>query len=168
MTARTSQNPTLREPRTDDAPFDPIAHPGYLVRRLHQICVSIFLDVAKDYELTHIQFAALLGILHFPGIDQGRLGKLIALDRQSISRVIKMLTKKNLVDRRQKDKRTNALYLTSRGRKLLQAMRSRTKTIDDKILLPLTNNERQIFMMLLTKLVRYNNALSRAPYEAPF
>ncbi len=79
-----------------------------------------------------------------------------------------MLGDKRLVDRRQKDKRTNALYLTAPARHLLGAMRSRIKTIDNKILMPLTNKERELFMALLTKLVRYNNTLSMAPYEAPF
>jgi DNA-binding MarR family transcriptional regulator len=155
-------------PPRDDAPFDPIAHPGYLARRLYQICVSVFLDTAKDYNLTHIQFAALVAILHFPGIDQGRLGKLIALDRQTTSNVITRLAQRGLVDRRRKDKRTHALHLTDQAAELLELMRPRIKTIDDTILKPLSAKEQQAFMALLTKLVSHNNALSRAPYEAPF
>jgi DNA-binding MarR family transcriptional regulator len=166
MKRRTGKKATT--PAHGEAPFDPIAHPGYLVRRLHQICVSVFLDAAQDSNLTHIQFAALVAILHFPGIDQGRLGKLIALDRQSTSNVITRLSHRYLVERRQKDKRTLALYLTKRATRLLEVMRPRIKTIDDTILMPLAAKERKTFMALLTKLVSHNNDLSRAPYEAPF
>lgn len=168
MKTRTVKRTANRQWSRADAPFDPIAHPGYLVRRLHQICVSVFLDTAKDYNLTHIQFATLVAVLHFPGIDQRRLGKLIALDRQSTSNVITRLAQRRLIVRKRKDKRTNSLHLTGSAEKLLEAMRPRIKTIDDTILTPLTAKERQTFMELLTKLVSHNNELSRAPYEAPF
>lgn len=146
-----------------ESTFEPMNHPGHLVRRLHQICVAVFLDAAKDYNLTHVQFAALMAVQRFTGIDQTRMGKLIALDRQTTSNVLTRLADKGLVERRRKDKRTNALYLTGGGRALIDAMQSRIQGIDDVILQPLSHSERHTFMTLLKKLVGDNNELSRAP-----
>jgi DNA-binding MarR family transcriptional regulator len=143
--------------------FEPMGHPGHLVRRLHQICVSVFLEKSSQYGLTHLQFAALLAIEYAPGIDQGRLGKLIAIDRQTTSNVVGRLSEKGLLDKRRKDRRTNALYLTGPGRALIHVMQPYVPEIDDTILKPLSDPEREMFMKLLAKLVHDNNGLSRAP-----
>ncbi len=143
--------------------FEPMNHPGHLVRRLHQICVAVFMDAAKSYDLTHVQFAALMAIEHFPDIDQTRVGKIVALDRQTISIVVKRLSEKGLIERRQKDKRTNALHITGAGRALIDVMQARIQHIDDTILGPLADAEKEMFMTLLRKLVDHNNNLSRAP-----
>lgn len=141
-------------------------HPGHLARRLHQICVAVFLDAAKDYNLTHIQFATLLAIERFPGIDQTRVAKLVALDRQTASNVLTRLHQNGLIERRPKDKRTNALQITGAGRALIDVMQPRIQGIDDIILGPLSTGEREVLMVLLQKLVNSNNDLSRAPQAA--
>jgi len=143
--------------------FEPLNHPGHLVRRLHQICVSIFLDSAAQYDLTHIQYAALHGIDHFPGIDQATLAKLIAIDRQTMSNVVTRLSQKGLIQKKMKDKRTNALYISGAGRALIDIMEQFADEIDERILAPLDRAERRTFMALLEKLVRENNERSRAP-----
>ncbi|MEM5383294.1 MarR family transcriptional regulator [Paraburkholderia phymatum] len=145
-------------------PFEPMNHPGHLVRRLHQICVAVFLDAARDYDLTHVQFAALLAIERYPDIDQTRMAKLVALDRQTTSNVVARLITKGLVERRQKNKRTSALRITGAGKALIEVMQPRQKPIDDTILGPLTEQERETLMALLRKVVGSNNALSRAPH----
>jgi DNA-binding MarR family transcriptional regulator len=147
--------------------FAPLDHPGHLVRRLHQICVSVFLDKSSEYGLTHIQYAALLAVQFAPGIDQGRLGKLIAIDRQTTSNVVNRLSEKGLLERKQKDKRTNALFLTGAAKALIRVMQQHEAEIDETILKPLSTKERLAFMKLLTKLVSANNDLSRAPQSAP-
>ncbi|MGH6989748.1 MAG: MarR family winged helix-turn-helix transcriptional regulator [Stellaceae bacterium] len=141
-------------------------HPGHLIRRLHQISVSVFLNEAKPYGLTQVQYASLQAIEFYSGIDQRRLGKVVALDRQTVSNVVQRLCEKGLVDRKQKDKRTSALYLTGAAKALLEVMRPRIEVVDQIILAPLAESERTTLMSLLNKLVDLNNALSRAPREA--
>lgn len=160
--ARPSTAPALET----EVPFEPMNHPGHLARRLHQICVAVFLDAAKDYNLTHIQFATLLAVERFPGIDQTRVAKLVALDRQTASNVITRLHQNGLIERTRKDKRTNALQITGAGRALIDVMQPRINGIDDIILGPLSASERDTLMVLLKKLVSSNNDLSRAPQAA--
>lgn len=147
----------------EDAKLDPLTHPGHLVRRLHQICVSVFLSRADEFGLTHIQFAALKAIEYAPGLDQTTLGRLIAIDRQNTSNVVNRLSERGWINRQQRDKRTYSLYLTAEGVGVIEAMKKYVPEIDDTILKPLNEKEREIFMVLLEKLVNVNNELSRAP-----
>ena len=77
--------------------------PGHLVRRLHQICVSVFLNEAEDLNLTSVQFAALKGIERSPGIEQISLARAIAIDRQTASNVLGRLQSRGLIEKRDKD-----------------------------------------------------------------
>jgi DNA-binding MarR family transcriptional regulator len=140
-----------------------IDHPGHLIRRLHQISVSIFLGKAKEYDLTQLQFASLVMIDAYPGIDQSSLGRACALDRQTISTVIRRLIEKNLVLREQKNQRTSALFLTGSGRALCHLMNDRLQDVDSILLAPLGKEEGKAFMKSLTKLVFALNEVSRAP-----
>ena len=137
--------------------------PGHLVRRLHQICVSVFIREAEDLNLTSLQFAALKGIEKSPGIDQTSLARSIAIDRQTASNVLGRLEKRDLIRKHDKDKRTKALFLTPTGEKIICAMADRTDKIDELILSPLKKAEREQFLDTLLRLVDTNNELSRAP-----
>lgn len=138
---------------------------GHLVRRLHQISVSIFLSKVKELDVTQIQYVTLLAIEVFPGIDQTRLTKAIALDRTTISNVVRRLLSKGLLRCERPNRRTNALYLTGAGRAVIQAVGPRAAEVGDVLLAPLTPEERPEFLRMLHKLVDGNNDLSRAPYQ---
>lgn len=137
--------------------------PGHLVRRLHQICVSVFLNEADDLNLTSMQFAALKGIERAPGIEQISLARSIAIDRQTASNVLSRLEKRGLIRKQAKDKRTKSLFLTSEGEEIIRLMANRTEKIDELILSPLNDEERTQFLDTLMRLVDTNNSLSRAP-----
>ena len=56
--------------------------PGFLLRRAHQIAVSIFLSAtAAEGVTTTSQFGLMLILRARPGIDQISLAKLLGLDR---------------------------------------------------------------------------------------
>ena len=139
------------------------AHPGHLIRRLNQISVSIFLTEAKEYDLTHIQYASLTVIAANAGIDQSNLGRLVAIDRQTVSTVVRRLCEKGLVRREQKDGRSGALFVTGSAKALIKVLSARLPVVDQLLLEPLSPEEQDIFMELLTKVVNGNNSLSRAP-----
>lgn len=140
--------------------------PGHLIRRLHQISTAVFIQQAKAYHLTAVQYASLLSVEAYPGIDQAALGRLVALDRTTVSVVVRRLVEKRLLDRKRANGRKLALSLTGTGRAAVDAMRARIGVVDDILLSPLSAGERAIFMQLLAKLVDINNSLSRAPHTA--
>src|SRR5438046_8849207 len=90
------------------------AKPGYLFRRMQQIAVAIFIEECRAYELTPVQFAALVAIRTHPGIDATRLSAVIAFDRSTLGNVIERLETKNYIERTpaREDKRVKLLYLT--------------------------------------------------------
>ena len=70
--------------------------PGHLIRRLHQISVSVFTSQAAGagFDVTPVQFAALSTIEAYPAIDQAGLARLIAYDRVTIGGVVDRLVQK--------------------------------------------------------------------------
>ncbi len=137
-------------------------HPGYLIRRLQQISVAVFLAEAKKYDLTQLQYGSLVVVDATPGIDLRRLGRTIALDRQTVSTVVNRLTEKGLL-RKETAGRKCALYTTGAGRALYHVMKARLGSVDSILLGPLTPKERGAFLETLAKLVNALNSLSRAP-----
>lgn len=63
-------------PITMDAVY---AAPGCLFRRMQQIAVALFVEECKAYDLTPVQYAAMVAIHTHPGIDATRLSAVIAL-----------------------------------------------------------------------------------------
>jgi MarR family transcriptional regulator, lower aerobic nicotinate degradation pathway regulator len=149
----------------DDALAGLYGAPGHLIRRCQQIAVAIFMDETKAFDLTPVQYAALIAVRAQPGVDQTRLVELIALDRSTIGKIVERLEAKALLQRRTgtTDKRTKRLYPTARGKALLDRIAEAVARAQTRILAPLAPAERQRFMTMLARLVDLNNTLSRAP-----
>src|SRR3977135_395359 len=96
--------------------------PGYLFRRMQQIAVAIFVEECRVYDLTPVQYAALVAIRTHPGIDAARLSAAIRVDRSTIGNVIERLEAKQYIERKpdREDKRIKLLYLTKAGIALLR------------------------------------------------
>lgn len=139
--------------------------PGHMLRRFQQIAVSIFLKDCKEFDLTPVQFSVLAALSETNPLDQMRLGGLVALDRTTVSLVVRNLEARGLVARRvsKKDRRSKLISLTDAGRMLAQAVLPSVRAVQDKILAPLTDAEQAMFMALLHKAVEANNQQSRAP-----
>ncbi len=143
------------------------AMPGHLIRRLHQISVSIFAErmAAAGHDLTPVQFGALSAVAAVPGIDQATLAARIAYDRATIGGVVDRLVAKGLVARSvsQTDRRARVLRLTAAGQAMLQAVRPLVARVQEETLEGLEPGERETFRALLLKATEAGNARSRAP-----
>ena len=141
--------------------------PGHLIRRLHQISVSVFAARMADggFDLTPVQFAALAVIAERPGIDQATLAGLIAYDRVTIGGVVDRLEAKGLLRRAvsKQDRRARVLDLTGEGEALLGRIMPAVREAQEATLAGLTATERHTFMRLLRKATEAGNSLSRAP-----
>src|ERR1700743_1398169 len=91
--------------------------PGYLFRRMQQIAVAIFMEECRAYDLTPVQYAALIAIHTHPGIDATRLSAVIAFDRSTLGNVVERLAAKKLIERKPspEDKRVKLLSLSKNG-----------------------------------------------------
>ena len=143
------------------------ALPGHLIRRLNQISVSVFAArVAEEgFDLTPVQFAALMILSENPGIDQATLAGLIAHDRVTIGGVVDRLEAKGLLNRtvRKQDRRARVLALKADGEALLRRIMPIVRKAQEEILAGLSESERLTFVELLRKATDAGNALSRAP-----
>jgi DNA-binding MarR family transcriptional regulator len=139
--------------------------PGHLIRRLQQISLALFMDETRDFEITPVQYSAILAIDNHPGIDQTALCNIIAFDRSTIGDVVTRLERKKLIKRTPgaEDRRTKLLHITPAGRKLIEDIESAVLSTQKRILEPLSVGERVAFVKLLKQLVHINNEHSRAP-----
>jgi DNA-binding MarR family transcriptional regulator len=142
--------------------------PGYLFRRMQQIAVSIFVEECKAFDLTPVQYAALIAIHTHPGIDATRLSAVIAFDRSTLGNVIERLQAKELIERNPSpaDKRVKLLTLSRSGAAVLRAIMPSVNRAQQRMLQPLKAADRKTLMALLTQLVDLNNEASRVPLRA--
>jgi DNA-binding MarR family transcriptional regulator len=142
--------------------------PGYLFRRMQQIAVSIFVEECRAYDLTPVQFAALVAIHTHPAIDATRLSAVIAFDRSTLGNVIERLESKEYIERKPAagDKRVKLLYLTRSGAALLGDIMPLVDRAQARMLQPLKPADRKTLLALLTQLVDLNNEASRVPLRA--
>lgn len=157
--------PSKPAPITIDAVY---AAPGYLFRRMQQIAVSIFMEECKAFDLTPVQYAALIAIHTHPGIDATRLSAVIAFDRSTLGSVIERLQAKDFVERKPalEDKRIKLLYLTKSGAAILREIIPAVERAQARMLEPLKPADRKTLMGLLVQLVDLNNEASRVPLRA--
>ena len=148
--------------------FNIYEHPGHLLRRAHQISVSLFYDEVGE-ELTPVQYAILSQLALHPGIDQVSLAGLAAIDTSTGASVCARLEEKGLLERRviPHNRRQRALTITPNGTRMLENMQAGALRLRERLLAPLSPAEQRKFMELLAKLVRENNAQSRAPLAVP-
>lgn len=152
-------------PITIDAVY---AAPGYLFRRMQQIAVSIFMEECRAFDLTPVQYAALIAIHTHPGIDATRLSAVIAFDRSTLGSVIERLQAKDYIERKPalEDKRIKLLYLTKSGAAILREIIPAVERAQARMLEPLKPADRKTLMGLLVQLVDLNNEASRVPLRA--
>src|SRR5467141_4781490 len=160
-----SPMPNKTPPVTMDAVY---TKPGYLFRRMQQIAVAIFVEECRAYDLTPVQYAALVAIRTHPGIDATRLSAVIAFDRSTLGSVIERLEAKVLIARKpaREDKRVKLLHLTKKGSALLRNIVPLVDRAQARMLQPLKQADRKTLLALLTQLVDLNNEASRVPLRA--
>lgn len=129
--------------------------PGHLIRRAHQISGAIFTARLAGFDITSVQYAAMVAIASQPGIDATRLSDLIAFDRATLGGVLDRLEAKGLIARQpsRQDRRIKTIALTSDGSALLDTVKDSVLAAQAEMLQPLSETERAQFIALLKKFV---------------
>jgi DNA-binding MarR family transcriptional regulator len=141
------------------------SRPGYLVRRLHQIHIGLFAEACGHEEITPIQFGMLSALENGEEMDQMTLSTAVGVDRVSGADVIRRLERRGLLERNAspRDKRAKLIKITEGGKAYANRVRPMMAKAQTELLKPLTEDEREEFQRLITKLVYENNTASRAP-----
>lgn len=141
------------------------SRPGFLVRRLHQIHMAIFLKECAAEQVTPIQWGILTLVNATSGIGHVEIAEELGLDRSNVANVVDRLTRRGLLKQtiNETDRRKKAVHISPAGRKLMKAFEAKAKRAQRRLLEVLSDEERQTFMTLLERLVDHNNEFSRAP-----
>ncbi|RYY29379.1 MAG: MarR family transcriptional regulator [Sphingomonadales bacterium] len=134
--------------------FDLSTAPGHLLRRCHQRSHELYMEVTGEFGLTRQQFAFLLALLQQPGANVQELADVTGTDRNTLGGMVSRLEAKGLIDRRRSDRDARAyeLRISAAGVELLREMEPAIGTVGERILEPLTPEERVIFLGLARKL----------------
>ena len=141
--------------------------PGFLIRRAHQIAVSIFMEETGELGITNRQYGILFALKQRPGIDQISVARLLGLDRSTTGMVIKKLEQAGLVvrDVGARDRRRVSLRLTRAGERMLERLVQPAQRAQARVLSGFTPAERAQFLALLDKFIRNFNDSTRVPFE---
>ena len=128
--------------------------PGHLVRRLQQIATALFAEECGPFELTPIQYAALVAIRGDEGLDATRVSELISLDRSTVGDVLFRMEKKGWLERyaSPEDRRAKLLRMTDAGAEILAQVEGSVLRVQARLLEPLAPEARATFMDLLSQL----------------
>lgn len=142
--------------------------PGYLVRRLHQIHVAIFLEECAAFNITPVQYAVITALLNVPDADQITIAQEAGIDRTNVADVLSRLEQRGLVIRKRgaADRRMRIASLTAEGTRIGREMEQASLRAQARFMAPLSPEKHARLMALMTELVEANNEFSRAPARA--
>lgn len=149
-----------RTPRTSRARPELSEFPGHTIRRLQQTAVALFMQDAVASSLTPVQFAVLYTLASEPGIDQRTLAHRVSFDTSTIGSVVDRMEARGLLTRglSEQDRRVRLLTLTQEGQALVQRVAPAVLRVQDRILEPLSEAERDAFMHMAARVLAHHGA----------
>ena len=132
-----------------------MSQPGFLIRRLYQIHVSIFVEECAAEAITPVQHSVLATLDQSGAIDQATLSRAVALDRTSVADIVTRLERRRLLKRHisPNDRRMVLSELTDRGRALLSRLAAASTRAHDRTISALPEKERALFLQTLSRLI---------------
>ena len=99
---------------------DPLVNlAGYVLRRASAVALAELNQRLAPLSLRHADVAMLMLIESSPGITQSHAGRVLDIQRANMAPFVARLEGRGVIERRQVDRRSQALDLTRRGRVLL-------------------------------------------------
>ena len=133
-----------------------------MARRLMQIATAIWAEACADESLSHVEFGALSALQQKPNFDQISLAAWVGVDRTNIGLIIDGLVKRGFVERgvNPNDRRARRITVTPTGKEAFTRQTRQTAIAREKILGPLTAEERETFYDLLERIIAANEQYS--------
>jgi MarR family transcriptional regulator, lower aerobic nicotinate degradation pathway regulator len=145
--------------------FPLATRPGFLIRRLHQIHLSLFAEECAGFDTTPVQYSILTAVQAQPGLEQAALAKEVGVDRTTLANVVARLARRGLIRRvhGKEDRRRMHVHPTAACWRLLQKMERPARRAHARTLEALAPADRARFIEALLQLVSSGNDSGRAP-----
>ena len=142
--------------------------PGFLIRRLHQIQVAMFLEECEEFNITPVQFGVLTVLHDGESRDQGYIATQLGVDRNTVADVSRRLERRGLLKRLEAvvDRRTKPARITPEGAAFVDAVQPAMERAQRRFIAALEKDEQIHLMDLMRKLVEENNDAGRAPLHS--
>jgi DNA-binding MarR family transcriptional regulator len=139
--------------------------PGFLIRRLHQLHCSLFIEETRGYDITPVQYSLMTALAARGELEQNGLALEIGLERSSVAEVVPRLQRRGLLKRRRSpdDGRVRLIRLTRKGGVLLRRMAVAVQRAHDRTIDQLGKRDRDWFLLQLIRLVEANNEIGNVP-----
>lgn len=136
--------------------------PVPMARRLVQITTAIWAEACAGESLSHVEFGTLSALQHNSKLDQISLAAWVGVDRTNIGLIIDGLEKRGFVERsvNPEDRRARLITVTRAGKEAFARQTRQTAIAREKILGPLTAEERETFYDLLERIIAANEQYS--------
>ncbi|HEX7053180.1 MAG TPA: MarR family transcriptional regulator [Burkholderiales bacterium] len=141
------------------------SRPGFLLRRGHQIAVSIFMEECAKIGLTPPQHGVLIAASQHPGLSQSDVARLLGFDRATIGQVVQGLEARGFLRRHSSNgnRRNKSVQLTPKGAAALKRAGVAMERTSERLLSPFSRREQAVFVELLGRLASRLNGDSRTP-----
>jgi MarR family transcriptional regulator, temperature-dependent positive regulator of motility len=137
--------------------------PAHLARRFNQICLGVTAEILTGEGLTPLLFGVLAAVLEEPGRGQKQVSERMGVDAVNFGQMIDELEGKGLVERKidPDDRRARKLYVTDRGAALRRRLRPSLLAAQERLLAPLSQNERSALLDMLARVIEANESYAR-------
>jgi MarR family transcriptional regulator, lower aerobic nicotinate degradation pathway regulator len=127
---------------------------GFLLAKAYQRACALFNEEFDSYGLTPQQFGLLAFLWQEDGLSQSELSARSQVDRTTIGGIVDRLEKEGLVKRlpHPDDRRAYQVFLSVRGKALEDKLSAVAGRVIRKVTAPLTEDEHQALIGLLTKI----------------
>ncbi|MGF7046834.1 DNA-binding MarR family transcriptional regulator [Paenibacillus sp. DS2015] len=129
---------------------------GFILSRTYLAFKRTNARTMKSYEITPEQYGVIRELNKSDGISQKRRAKLTERDQTTVGKILDKLTVKKLVNRTTdpNDRRAVLLYLTPKGRELIELLNPELVLIQEQAFKDFDENEIEIFIRAMDKIHR--------------
>lgn len=129
---------------------------GFLMHDVSRLRRKVFDDVMKPVGITRSQWWVMAHLSRHDGMSQSDLADVLELGRAALGGLVDRLEATELVRRESTpaDRRTKLVFLTDKGRGLIDTMRGQSDRMSEVILAGLDNNDRLRLTEMLTTVKR--------------
>ncbi len=134
-----------------------------MIRRAHQIAIDLFIDACAPVDITPSQYGVLYIVNIVGPISQIGISRLIGLDRSTTALVVRLLTERGLLTKRQsmEDARKAEILITDEGRQTFRQAAKLANKEMKTLLSPFSDEESRVFLALLERFVTHHNDNTR-------